>query len=194
MTESKIYFHQFLETAFDNGTYATDDVIAFVLPLFEEVLSFHEAGLVAPFEKEEALFITDDRIDIDENLTHKSKESKDRLDTLFAAFRSGYFDIIGKTKMEADIDEGTYNVEDMQVHFNTNAPLQFPAFIKGYTCFESLVGHHDAQTDIFSLGLVLGGMALGLDLYDEEDVKLFAAYRGNPVQYNNRIHPTIFIN
>ncbi len=37
-------FKKFLETAFDKGEYATDDVIAFVLPLFEEVVSFHEAG------------------------------------------------------------------------------------------------------------------------------------------------------
>ena len=66
METQKIYFHRFLETAFDNGNYATDDVIAFVMPLFEEVLSFHEASLVAPFEKEEALFITDNRLDIDE--------------------------------------------------------------------------------------------------------------------------------
>jgi hypothetical protein len=65
MSETRIYFHQFLETAFDNGNYATDDVIAFVLPLFEEVVSFHEISKVAPFNNEQALFITDNRIDID---------------------------------------------------------------------------------------------------------------------------------
>lgn len=84
-----------------------------------------------------------------------------------------------------------YNVENLQVHFNGNEPLQYPAFIKGYNCFETLLGHHDAQTDIFCLGLVLGSMALGLDLYEEDDVKYFAQYRSNPVQFNQRIHPTI---
>ena len=39
MESQKIYFHKFLETAFDNGMYATDDVIAFVMQLFEEVLA-----------------------------------------------------------------------------------------------------------------------------------------------------------
>jgi hypothetical protein len=67
MENNKIYYTQFLATAFDNGNYATDDVIAFVMPLFEEVLSFHETNLVAPFENDKALFITDNRIDIDEN-------------------------------------------------------------------------------------------------------------------------------
>lgn len=191
MTPVKTYFKEFLETAFDNGNYATDDVIAFLLPLFQEVLGFHEAGLVAPFEREEALFITNHCLDIDEQFSKSPVEAANQLKKLFASTQSNQFDIIGKSKMEADVDEGTYRVENLSVHFNSNEPLKLPAFIKGYNCFETLVGHHDAQTDIFCLGLVLGSMALGLDLYDEEDVKFFADYRRNPVQYNQRIHPTI---
>ncbi len=189
MSETKTYFHQFLETAFDNGNYATDDVIAFVLPLFEEVVNFHEINKVAPFEKETALFITGNRIDIDEMLVLSASSATARLNELIV--RSTQFDIIGKRKVETDVEEGSYKVDNMQVHFNTNEPLEYPAFIKGYNCFETLVGHHDEKTDIFCLGLVLGSMALGLDLYDEDDVKLFADYRANPVQYNQRIHPTI---
>ena len=49
MEITRTSFSKFLETAFDHGNYATDDVIAFVMPLFEEVLSFHEAGLVGTF-------------------------------------------------------------------------------------------------------------------------------------------------
>ena len=191
MSESKIYFNQFLETAFDNGNYATDDVIAFVMPLFEEVLSFHEEDLVAPFEKDAALFITDNRLDIDEDFAAKSSSSPDKIQKLFKLLRSENFDITGREKEEADVDTGSYSNESVHVHFNTSKPLEYPAFIKGYNCFEALAGHHDAQTDIFCLGLVLGSIALGLDLYDEEDVKLFAAYRNNPVQYNSRIHPTV---
>jgi superfamily I DNA and/or RNA helicase/predicted DNA-binding WGR domain protein len=190
METDKLYFRKFLETAFEQGNYATDDVIAFVVPLFEEVLSFHEAGQVAPFEKEEALFITANQLDIDEQYAHSSKTANSRLQKLFTSLQSRHFDIVGKSEIEADVEEGTYKVENQQVHF-TNDPLQYPAYIKGYNCFEIIVGHHDAQTDIFCLGLVLGGMALGLDLYDEEDVRLFAEYRQNPVQFNQRIHPTI---
>jgi superfamily I DNA and/or RNA helicase/predicted DNA-binding WGR domain protein len=190
MENKKIYYSQFLETAFDNGNYATDDVIAFVMPLFEEVLSFHEANLVAPFENSDALFITDNSIDIDENFSKKGTSATDAIANLFAVQKSTNFDIVGSTKVETDVDEGTRKVKNMQVHFE-NTPLLFPAFIKGYNCFETLVAHHDPQTDIFCLGLVLGSMALGLDLYDKEDVELFATYRTNPVQFNNRIHPSI---
>ena len=191
MDNTTIYFHQFLETAFDNGNYATDDVIAFVMPLFEEVLSFHEAGLVGAFENEKALFITDNRLDIDESFSHAPSVANSKIATLFAIFQSTHFDVIGKTKMEANVDEGSYKVKNLNVHFNSNETLQYPAFIKGYNCFETTVGHHDAQTDIFCLGLVLGSIALGLDLYEEEDVNYFAEYRSNPVQFNNRIHPAI---
>lgn len=191
METQRKFFHQFLETAFDKGNYATDDVIAFLAPLFEEVLSFHETNLVAPFERENALFITDNRLDIDEQWAHTPVAANSKLKEFFASFQSEQFDIVGKTKMEADVDEGTYKVENLHVHFNANEALLHPAFIKGYNCFETLLGHHDAQTDIFCLGLLLGSMALGLDLYDEEDLRLFAEYRRNPVQYNHRIHPTI---
>src|SRR5689334_19150179 len=129
MELQRMYFHQFLETAFDSGNYATDDVIAFVIPLFEEVLSFHEAGQVAPFEREESLFITDDRLDIDEQFAHGPSSATGRLKDLFATLKSNQFDIVGKTKIEADVDEGTYSLEDLHVHLNNNEPLQHPAFI-----------------------------------------------------------------
>jgi predicted DNA-binding WGR domain protein len=191
MNTSRQHFNKFLETAFDQGDYATDDVIAFIMPLFEEVLSFHEASLVGPFEKEEALFITDNRLDIDETLAHTGSNAAAAISQLFTSLQSSHFDIVGKSKMETDVDEGSSNMENLQVRFNKEEPLVYPAFIKGYTCFEIELGHHDAQTDIFCLGLVIGSMALGLDLYEEEDLKLFALYRKSPVHYNNRIHPTI---
>jgi predicted DNA-binding WGR domain protein/DNA polymerase III delta prime subunit len=191
MDAQKILFKSFLETAFDKGSYATDDVIAFVMPLFEEVLGLHETGLVAPFEKEDILFITDHRLDIEEKYAHHPKNAESRLKEMFVAFSSKHFDVIGQSKMEANVDEGTYQVDDLQVQFNGNEDMQVPAFIEGYQCFETTIGHHDARTDIFCLGLVLGSIALGLDLFDEEDLKLFAQYRTNPVQFNQRIHPTV---
>src|SRR5438105_3529191 len=87
-------FKEFLPGAFENGQYTTDDVIAFLIPLFKEVLSFHE-------------------------------------------------------------------------------------------------GHHDAQIDIFCLGLILGSIALSLDLHAEEDLEMFVTHRGNPSRLNARIHPTV---
>src|SRR5258708_12130173 len=70
MEMNRIPFTAFLPAAFDRGDYSTDDSIAFVKPLFREVLSFHEAGQVGPFEREDALFLTAGVLDIDETKAH----------------------------------------------------------------------------------------------------------------------------
>jgi predicted DNA-binding WGR domain protein/DNA polymerase III delta prime subunit len=184
-------FRQFLKTAFDNGDYATDDVIAFVLPLCKEVISFHEAGLVAPFENEHALFITENRLDIDERAAHKPMNAIGKVVALFERHKSRYFDSAGNAKGEIDLDDSAMSVENVRIHLNGNETLSFPAFIPGYRCFEMNLGHHDELTDIFCLGCVLGSMALGLNLNEEKDLALFAKYRSNPILYNHRIHPTI---
>src|SRR5262245_2734061 len=63
-------FQQYLQSAYTTGSWATDEVIEFVLPLFEEVLSFHENGQVGSFEKPDTVFLTNGRLDIDEKFTH----------------------------------------------------------------------------------------------------------------------------
>lgn len=191
MTTQIQTFKTFLGSAFDQGIYTTDDVIAFVMPLFKEVLSFHEADLVGPFEKQETLFITNNRLDIDEHYAHRPKQHATALKALFAINHADHFNITENLKLETEIGEGAQSVHNMAIHLNTNEPLPQPAYVPGYICFEQLIGHHDAQTDIFCLGLVLGSMAMGLDLYDHDDLKAFVDHRNNPVRYNNSIHPTI---
>ncbi len=157
MEISRISFATFLFTAFDKGDYSTDDAIAFVLPLFRKVLGFHEAGLVAPFEKEEALFVSGE---------------------LAGGALGGVADI---DEMLAHAPAGAlYRVEGPDY-----------AWQPGYGCFEQQAGHHDPQTDIFCLGLVLGSIAMGLDLYDKEDLSVFVRSRSNPCFHYPRIHPTL---
>src|SRR5262245_7957915 len=70
MEQPRIPFTEFLRMAFLKGDYTTDDVIAFALRLFREVLRLHEIGLVAPFDHTEALFVTGGVLHIDQNLAH----------------------------------------------------------------------------------------------------------------------------
>lgn len=184
-------FRDFLETAFEAGNYATDDTIAFVLPLFKEVVSFHEADLVGPFEKEESLFITDERLDINEDLAHPARLALSKVVSLSAQEYSEKFNIIGNIQLDTDVDGGSQQVKNLHIHVNTNEPLLRPAYITGYRAYELLLGHHDAQTDIFCLGLVLASVSLGLNLYDDEDLKLFVEHRESPAHFNPRLHPTL---
>jgi len=191
MSSNRIYFKAFLRSAFDEGAYTTDDVIAFVLPLFREVCGLHEAGLVAPFGKDEALFLTEQALDIDEQQAHAPSFALRRVLALFPAVQSGNFEVVGKIKLRADAGEDSIEQENLQVHLDPGQPLSYPAYIPGYRCFEQLPGHHDPQTDIFCLGLILGSMALGLDLYAPDDLVSFARVRTSPAQYNDRLHPTV---
>ncbi|GGB11180.1 AAA domain-containing protein [Puia dinghuensis] len=191
MESNRISFASFLSTAFDKGDYSTDDTIAFVLPLFREVLSFHEAGLVAPFEKEEALFVNSDLLDIDENLAHAPTSALHRVEALFPRVQSRHFEVVGKWHIKADTGEGTTETGNLAIHTDAHEPLRHAAYLPGYRCFEHLVGHHDPQTDIFCLGLILASMAMGLDLYDAEDLHQLLRVRTNPSQQYPRIHPTL---
>ena len=191
MSSNRTYFRTFLHSAFDEGDYTTDDVIAFVMPVFREVCGLHEAGQVAPFGKEEALFLSGQVLDIDEQLAHGPTYAPGRVQALFPHYAAGNFEVVGKIKLSADAGEGTLHHEDLQVHTDLQQPLRYPAYVPGYQCFEQLLGHHDPQTDIFCLGLVLGSMALSLDLYNPEDLATFARMRTNPAQLNERIHPTV---
>ncbi|HLZ87751.1 MAG TPA: hypothetical protein VKQ52_10935, partial [Puia sp.] len=126
MEPGRIPFASFLSTAFDKGDYSTDDVLAFVLPLFRKVLGFHEAGMVAPFDREGALFVHAGVLDIDETLAHAPADALYRVNALFPREPAG-------------------------------PP---PSYLPGYRSFEHPAGHHDPQTDIYTLGLILGNMAM----------------------------------
>ncbi|HXB92362.1 MAG TPA: AAA domain-containing protein [Puia sp.] len=170
METNQTRFASFLPTAFDRGNYATDDVIAFVGPLFRKVLRLHEEGKVAPFEKEGALFVTSLVLDIDTDQAHLPSDAIHKVLSFFPQ-RQPHFDI--------------------QADSNASLLSSSSVWLPGYQCFEEKAGHHDPQTDIFCLGLVLGSMALGLDLYDPGDMQQFAKVRTNPSLHRPSIHPTL---
>ncbi|MHA4809261.1 AAA domain-containing protein [Flavitalea flava] len=186
-----VLFPAFLPSAFDNGDYATDDIIAFVIPLFRQVQAFHESGLVGSFEKENSLFLKDHYLRMGENAAHSPREALHKVLALFPRVQSKNFEVVGKLSLLTDAGEESSEIKNAQVHADPDKPLEYPAYLPGYQCFEFSLGHHDPQSDIFCLGLVLSSMALSLDLYDTGDLELFARVRSNPTLYNERIHPTI---
>lgn len=190
MEQTKFFFADFLKTAFNRGTYTTDDVIAFVLPLFEAVQQLHEQHMVAPFENPACLFVEQNYLDINEALAHTPTLNTTALNKLLEKNRSDQFEIVSRERLETDVDNGGYNIGSGALNFD-GEDFEVPVYIRGYSCYEIVCGHHDALTDIFCLGLVLGSMAMGLNLYNEEEVGTLAANRRNPVRYNSRIHPTI---
>ncbi|HTI90308.1 MAG TPA: AAA domain-containing protein [Puia sp.] len=191
METNRIFFNAFLPAAFDKGDYSTDDSIAFVMPLFREVLSFHEAGLVGPFEREETLFLTSGVLDIDETFAHAPVQALYRVEALFPQMQSRSFEVVDKIRLVAETGDDTMSTATFQVHMDLREPLVHAAYLPGYRSFEQMAGHHDPQTDIFCLGLILGSMSMGLDLYNTDDLQQFVRHRTNPSLYYPRIHPTL---
>lgn len=185
-------FKEFLNTRFNQGNYTTDDIIAFVTPLMSKVLSFHEEQKVAGFEKEDALFVNGNDVPyIDINNANDPIIDLDKIGLLEQRPASGHFVIVEESLVDPNANAGTKQVKDLWVKWDIGKELTQPVYVPGYTSYEILAGHHDELTDIFCLGLILASVSLGLNFYLEEDLRTFAANRKNPLQFNNRLHPTL---
>lgn len=184
-------FQQYLQSAFLSGPLSTDEVIEFILPLFEEVKSFHDNNLVASFERPDTVFITNHRLDIDENFAHAPVINTEELQKLLDYQRIHGYTITERILVDEDYSQGKSTVVNLQVQHNRNEPLTHPVYFPGYTCYEMKAGHHDPQTDIFCLGLILGSVVMGLNLYDPEQLNQFALSRNQPAGLNERMHATI---
>ena len=147
-------FQQFLLSSFTNGAWATDEIVAFVLPLFEEVLSFHEAEQVAPFENQDTVFITDGRLDIDETFAHVPRQNIQPVNEAIEKLQLSGLTITDRLLVDEDVSQNRTMVYNMQVELNPSASISYPVYLPSYQCFEINLGHHDAQTDIFCLGLI----------------------------------------
>ncbi|QEC69329.1 DUF4011 domain-containing protein [Panacibacter ginsenosidivorans] len=184
-------FQQYLQSAFTTGPWSTDEVIEFVLPLFEEVLSFHDNGQVGSFEKPETIFLTDGRLDIDETFTHAPVSDLKTVKKLLEYQQIHGYTITERVLLDDDLGNNRTVAVNLHVQTNPNDELKHPVYLPGYQCYELKAGHHDAQTDIFCLGLILGSVVMGLDLYEVEDLNKFVVYRNQPAGLNSRMHPTI---
>jgi hypothetical protein len=66
-----------------------------------------------------------------------------------------------------------------------------PMFWLNYGSWERAVGHHDALTDVYHLGLIFASLATGLDLREKADLVQFVQFRTNLVRLNPRLHPVV---
>jgi superfamily I DNA and/or RNA helicase/predicted DNA-binding WGR domain protein/very-short-patch-repair endonuclease len=186
-----ISFQQYLQSGFTNGPLSTDEVIEFVLPLFEEVAGFHDNRLVGPFENQAAITVINGRLDIEERFAHAPKTNLKAVQQLLQHEQIHGYSITERLTVDLDVSQSNIVASNQQIETDPNATLTRPVYLPGYHCYELKLGHHDTQTDIFCLGLFLGSMVMGLNLYDTTDLEQFANYRNQPAGINPRMHPTV---
>ena len=87
-------------------------------------------------------------------------------------------DIVGEQRRETNLDGYQRKVTNLDTA-EADAEITRPVYLPGYMTWEHAIGHHDALTDIFSLGLLLASLACGLDFTDADDLEMFASARGN---------------
>ena len=184
-------FHQFLLDGIDKGGFTNDDVISVVMPLLEEVNTFHSSGSVAPLHQISSLLITNDKLDIDESLIRMPLDNLLKIKEVLPHL-THTFEVSGQLKQSTSI--GEYNAVEMKnrlVQTDAALPITIPVYLLNYKCFEIELGHHDAVSDIFVLGMILASLSLGLDFSQEDDLASFADNRESMIFLNSRIHPSI---
>jgi superfamily I DNA and/or RNA helicase/predicted DNA-binding WGR domain protein len=183
-------FIAFLNEGIDNGGFHNDDIIAIAMPLLQEVLTFHEQGKVAPLEGLKHILITNNLLDIDEQFIKSPTYNKSKISEISTPV-STVFNIIDETKRTTDVEESTMKEINLSIQLEKDKEITKPVYLPGYVCYEFLIGHHDALSDIFVLGLIIGSLAAGLDLNNEDDLKTFVDNRSGLVYLNSKIHPAI---
>jgi superfamily I DNA and/or RNA helicase len=188
--ENKITFIDFLKKGVANGGFQNEDIVAICTPLFQDVLTFHEQNKVAPLEGLHHILITNEMLDIDEKFIESPKSNNKKLATITASL-SEAFTIIGEKKSITDTSKSSIDEINLDVQLDKNKEITKPVFLTGYISYEFLIDHHDALTDVFILGLIMGSVSTGLDLNLEDELNRFVRYRKGLVHIKPSIHPAI---
>lgn len=166
----------------------SDDLLAAMLPLLEQVQRQHDQSQVAPLDGVDRLHLHEGR-----ELWFNVREARPVIedDAKLRAItqpRSEGVEIVG----ELDIYEldGFDHIDNKWIARRGQEPDQ-PLYYLDYTSWEIMAGHHDALTDVFLLGMLMGSLAMRLDFTRSDDLKRFIAYRRNVHAANPRIHPVI---
>lgn len=183
-------FIDFLTKGIEDGGFHNDDVIAIVMPLLKEVSAIHEGGNVAPLRNLKHILITNDLLDLDENFIQPPSYNHRRIAEINLPISSA-FEIFDESRQTTDIQSSHLQENSLKIQLDKDKEVTRPVFVPGYDSYEFLIDHHDALTDIFILGLVIGSLATGLDLNEEDEFETFVANRASLVYLNSKIHPAI---
>ncbi len=148
----------------------TDDVVGAVRGLLEEVRDLHEAGRVADLDRVDLLALTSSGELTLGTVPVGKPTANDKVAALDA---SPPDDNVGPRVAGAGEPPGR--------------PLYYP----NYASWERAVGQHDALTDVFHLGLLIGSLATRLDFHEPADFASFLQHRTNVVRLNPRLHPVL---
>lgn len=169
-------------------TVGTDDVLGMVLPLLEQVAELHSLGRVAPLNGIDALSVSLGHLWFHNNEAVLATDNTAAIKELTNDLPQSKLNITGHYS-EVSSSEGTQAV-DKSIAGQNEDKERF-AYYPNYVAWEEKVGHHDALTDVYVLGLVMASLAAQLDLNKPEDVDVFVRARHDISSLNKRLHPLV---
>lgn len=182
-------FRSFMLERFEAGGFTTEDLLSTLLPLMRETLEAHNAGMVAPLDGPEALYIDHYRAWFAESDRREIRANPNALRQIESA-RIDAFQVIGEYNADTDLDTGHRETDNLQLG-EFDESLQQRVYLPGYVSWEHLLGHHDPLTDIFSLGMLLASLACRLDFQHQEDLEQFVTSRNNLFHLAPELHPVV---
>ena len=186
----KLTYNEFLKNGIDRGGFHMDDIIASIGPLFRKVKAVHDQGKVVELTFPDRFHVLDFAILFEDNAIKAPSIQKAKLNALDTlAVRS--FEITGEEDHSINLEDSDGSIRNKYLQEDLSKKITRPVFLPGYNNYEIEIGHHDELTDIFSLGLYLSAIALGLDFTKKDEFKTFVEFRENVYGYNSSVHPII---
>src|ERR1044071_7408980 len=187
---NELPFLKLLETGPAKGGFETDDVLGTLLPLMKQVLTVHQAGLVAPLDGIQDLLVAEQGyLMFAPAKVGPPEKNTPKVEALQSPVSHGV-EVVAEARRTTNIDEGSVVVSDLGVGTAGNG-ITKPVYLLGYRSWEQALGHHDELTDIFSLGMLLASVACGLDFTEPNELELFSVNRTNLFAVNRRLNPVL---
>lgn len=167
-----------------------DSIVSMVLPLFQSVVTIHQNGKVIGAPIYNYVVVDEDTFDLDNYSGVEPILNKSEIEKLFTTDVKS-FTVSGQLRTITEINESGQSTHEIAVLDSNTTEIKFPVYLTLYQCYETRLGHHDALTDLFCLGMVLAGVALQLDFNQKEELEEFVRHREQMLYLHPRLHPAI---
>lgn len=188
MIEGELNFLDFLREARAGEGRGNEELLRAMLPLCEQVHKVHLDGKVAPLDGTGAIFADGGHLWFRSSDAIAPKSERKRVRELQRSTSDGV-EVVARGELEIDMDKGTRKLTENVGHPGDD--ILRPVFLPGYTTWEQEVGHHDALTDIFSLGILFASLAVGADFTEQSELETFSHNRHRLTRLNGSLHPVL---
>lgn len=190
-TNDEASFLDFLRAASAAEGRGNDELVRAIVPLMQQVLAHHDEGRVAPLNGVGRIFAAGGHLwfhDADATPPTIDRKALRKLETP----QDAGVRVVDRTAETLDLthDEAK-RTERSRLIGEAGEALKWPVYLTGYLAWEHELGHHDGLTDIFSLGMLLASLAVGVDLTEKDELETLLTHRRTLTTQNPGLHPVI---